>query len=151
MNDADLIIPRLWLGNADSAKNRAAIVQRGINVIVNCTKDIPFAAIPEVPYRYRVKIDDDLSQKEIGNMSRALRAVLPIIHFHWLRGDTILIHCAMGIQRSAIVTMAYLCQYHGFTPHEAYTRITSRRPIAFRPAINFRSSLETYMHAQLKK
>jgi protein-tyrosine phosphatase len=141
MNDADQIIPHLWLGNASAANNRSAIESHGINVIINCTKDIPFAPIPSIEYKYRVRIDDDLSSKEINNMARALPQILPIIHRHWMAGDRILVHCAMGAQRSAIVVLAYLYRCHGYSISEAYMHIKKRRPIAFFPSMNFRASI----------
>lgn len=143
MNPADQIIPRLWLGNVHAAQDRHALAARRVNVIVNCTKNIPF--VPAVPYKYRVRIDDDLSRREIDNMARALPQILPIIHAHWLAGDTILVHCAMGAQRSAIIVMAYLCQYHGLSPREAYMLIRSKRPVAFFTGINFSDSLSDFL------
>ena len=41
-NDADEIIPRLWLGNINASQDNDFIQREGIDVIFNCTKDLPF-------------------------------------------------------------------------------------------------------------
>jgi protein-tyrosine phosphatase len=138
-NDADQILPRLWLGNFTSSQNVNFLKQNNITVIVNCTKDLPFQDIPGV-YKYRVPVHDNLEKQEIYAMSKWIEKILPVLADHYRQGRAILIHCAMGMQRSAIVTLCFLHQYFGYEPKNALIKMRTRRPIVFSPYMNFRVS-----------
>jgi protein-tyrosine phosphatase len=135
-NDADEIVPRLWLGNFNSSQNIDFIKNHRITVIVNCTKDLPFLSIPGV-YKYRVPVHDNLEKKEIYAMSKWINKLLPILAEHYRNGRVILVHCAMGMQRSAIVVLCFLYKYFEYDPKTTLVKIRSRRPIAFTPYMNF--------------
>ena len=139
MSDANQIMPRLWLGNFWSSQDQDLITKHQITVIINCTKDLPFMDLPGV-YKYRVPVDDNLQKKEIIDMIYWLVKILPIIDHHLQYGRSILIHCAAGVQRSAIVVLSYLYFYHSHNAILSYTLIKSHRPVAFSPAINFKHS-----------
>ncbi|KAI0831819.1 protein-tyrosine phosphatase-like protein [Trametes gibbosa] len=59
------------------------------------------------------------------------------------RRNIVLVHCAMGISRSATVVCAYLMAHRSMTPHEALEYVASRRAI-ISPNIGFRRQLEIY-------
>lgn len=143
MKNANQIIPRLWLGNYFSAQDEQFIQDTGINVIVNCSKDIPFLPLDGV-YKYRIPVHDNLEMREIMNMKKYLGKILPIIHHHYVNGRTILIHCAAGVQRSAIVTLSYLYKYHIPDKDKAIALIKSRRSIVFSPFMNFKVAFYKY-------
>jgi hypothetical protein len=44
------------------------------------------------------------------------------------RTTNVLVHCEMGVSRSATVVLAYLMRYHGMTRDEAYIAIKKKRP-----------------------
>ena len=96
-NDADLMLPRLWLGNARAAQNQEFLKQQGIEVVFNCTKDIPFNST--IRRRYRVPVDDDLSEEEIRNMELWSFEIIYKLIKEYNSGKTILVHCAAGISR----------------------------------------------------
>ncbi len=139
-HNADLIIPQIWLGNYESAKDAKFIRDKGITVVVNCTKDLPFLPLPGV-YKYRVPVDDNLENSEILSMCQWINRILPIIAEHYQKGRSILIHCYAGMQRSAIVTLLYLYLYQFHDPIKSYDLIRAKRPIAFTPSMNFRHCL----------
>lgn len=138
-NDADQIIPRIWLGNFDSSQNIDFIRNNRITVIINCTKDLPFLDISGI-YKYRVPVHDNLEREEILSMVILIDKILPIIDEHFRSGKVILIHCAAGMQRSAIIVLSYLYNYHYHDAREALVRIKTIRPIAFTPYMNFSQS-----------
>ena len=57
-NNADEILPKLWLGNAKSSMDENFIRSKNITVVFNCTKNLPFS--PIIPIKYRVPVDDNL-------------------------------------------------------------------------------------------
>jgi protein-tyrosine phosphatase len=140
-HDADQIIPQLWLGNFNSSQNIDFIRRNQISVIVNCTKDLPFLYIDGI-YKYRIPVHDNLQSDEIISMTKWIRKILPIIKEHYQNGRSILIHCAAGMQRSAIVVLSFLYTYFSVDPKTALIKIRVKRPIAFMPYMNFGQSFK---------
>jgi len=139
INNADQIIPRLWLGNFNSSQNINFIKDNRITVIINCTKDLPFLNIFGV-HKYRVPVHDNQQRDEIYAMSQFITKILPVIAGHYQQGHSILIHCAMGMQRSAIVVLCFLHKYLGLHPKQALLKMRTKRPIVFIPSMNFSDS-----------
>lgn len=141
-NDADLIIPRIWLGNARAAHNEEFLKNQGIEVVFDCTKDIPFH--PSIRRRYRVPVDDDLSQEEIRNMELWSFEIIYKLLQEYKSGRMILVHCAAGMQRSAAVVAMFLIATQGMKWEEALQYIRQRRPIAFYPSANFLAAIQGF-------
>jgi dual specificity phosphatase 12 len=139
VDSANQIIPRLWLGDFNSSQDLDFLKKNRIMVIVNCTKDLPFLKLPGI-FKYRVPVHDNLEMTEILSMTDWIEKILPLIDHHYQKGRTILIHCAAGMQRSAIITLSYLYNYHTHNAGEALYAIKSRRPIVFTPFMNFKLS-----------
>jgi protein-tyrosine phosphatase len=140
-NPADEIVPGLWLGNRNAALDKEFLQSNKIHAVFNCTKDIPFD--DSVQRRYRVPVDDNLQQVEIRNMELwSPEIVVKIIAE--LKDGPILVHCAAGMQRSAAATAMYLIATKGITTEEAVKFIQSKRPIAFRPAVNFEAAIRGF-------
>ena len=64
---ANMIIPRIWVGNYNAAKDPVFMQSNNITVVVNATKDLPFLNITTTT-KYRVPVDDNLEEEEIRNM-----------------------------------------------------------------------------------
>jgi protein-tyrosine phosphatase len=145
-NNADEIIPNLWLGNFNSSRDINFLKNNHIEVIINCTKDLPFAELSGI-YKYRVPVHDNLEADEITAMTGWLGKILPIIDGHYRKNRAILIHCAAGMQRSAIVMLSYLYRYQSSdqqNPKVVYNLIRKKRPITFQPSMNFKRSFYSY-------
>ena len=146
------IIENLWLGNGNDALNQQFLNENKINVVVNCTPNIPF--YDNISFKYRIPVNDDLQDISMSQMFVAMDHIIPILVKHINRGDRILIHCYAGMQRSAIVTMGLLTALsftksfeNGITQEslESYINniksyMSERRPIVFTPGMNFRKS-----------
>jgi protein tyrosine phosphatase len=143
VGNASRITPQLWLGNYLSSQDEEFIRQQNIAVVVNCSKDLPFLNLDGV-YKYRVPVHDNLEMDEILSMEQYLKKILPLIHEHHEKGRVILIHCAAGVQRSAIVTLSYLHQYHIKDAQKAYDLVKSRRSVTFSPYMNFKVAFNRY-------
>lgn len=158
------IIENLWLGNINDSQNESFIKTNNINVVVNCTKDIPF--VPVVHFKYRIPVNDDLQDKSFQEMYAAITHIIPVLIEHVNRGDRILIHCFAGMQRSAIVTLALLT---AITYKEVFKNVkpdqnmlqkyctnlrnymSEQRPIVFTPGMNFQSSYTLWLNDYIKK
>jgi len=142
MRNADEIIPRVWLGNRFAALDGSWLKNNNIEVVFNCTKDLPFHESIET--RYRVPVDDNLEAEEINNMTRWSPEIAYKILKEYKTGKNILIHCAAGMQRSAAAITIFLITLTGDNAPKIMSMIRKKRPIAFVPSANFRKSIEYY-------
>lgn len=144
MTPQNLILPRLWLGNVQAATDDNFLRENNINVVFNCTKDLPFSMIPEVQRRYRLPVDDNLEDAEIRNMELwAPEAVIKVVEEYHV-GSRILIHCAAGMQRSAALVAMSLMVMQGIHADEAMAQVKQKRPVAFFPAANFKRAIHGF-------
>lgn len=147
---ANEILPRLWLGNARASMDETFLRENNIQVVVNCTKNYPF--FHGVPIQYRVPVDDNLEEDEIRNMELWAQEIAYRILTEYVKGRTILVHCAAGIQRSAASVAFFLMIYLRIHAEEAMTYIKARRPIAFTPRANFGRAIASFdqrVHSEL--
>jgi dual specificity MAP kinase phosphatase len=140
MSSATEIIPNLWLGNATDSQQYPWINQ--FDIVINCTKDLPFYLENTHCKNIRIPIDDNLEPIEIENMYNCLETIIDYIHIQLLKGKKIFIHCFAGIQRSATVIVAYLLKYTKLSLDECSKCVASKRPIIFQPMCNFRPALD---------
>ena len=141
-NSYDEIIPNVYLGNKNSAKDFKLI--DSLNLVVNCTEDIPFYFTEKNINRFRVSVPDDQSLEANLRIITYINPILPMIHRCYTNKEKILIHCRAGSQRSATLLACYLIKYHRFTKNMAITYIRSKRSIAFFPGPNFNITLEIF-------
>ena len=140
--DADEIIPGVWIGRWQPALNGDWLKKNGIQAVFNCTKQVEFH--PSIPYQYRIPVDDTLRPAEINNME----AWAPEIAYKMLReykaGHPMLIHCHAGMQRSTTACAFFLMVLSGRPLIQVMHLIKDRRPIAFEPSPNFASALRGF-------
>ncbi len=134
-NNADEILPGLWLGNMKAAHDIEFLKKHNIRTVFNCSKDIEFH--PYTIRRFRVPVDDNLQQQEIRNLELWSFEVVSHIAKEYKEGHKILVHCAAGMQRSAAVMAMFLIATQRVSKDQAMNYIRSKRPIAFMPMANF--------------
>lgn len=139
---ANEILPRLWLGNVRASKDEDFIRENNIQVVFNCTKNLPFS--PLIPVKYRVPVDDNLEEDEIRNMELWSSEIAYKIIAEYKEGRTILVHCMAGMQRSAASVAFMMIAYMHIRAGEAMRIIKEKRPIAFHPSANFGRSIHYF-------
>ena len=134
--DATEIIPNLWLGNYKAALDANFLSSKKINLIINCTKNLPFYYQVESCTQlcietYRIPVNDNHLEIDFITMEKYLKIVIPLLVKKYVdEKKNILIHCRAGKQRSAIVVAAFLkvlsdtCDTHVTDTH--VIRIKSR-------------------------
>ena len=145
-NDADEIIPRLWLGNVRASQDEDFMRRENIDVIFNCTKDLPFLNEERrsTTKQYRVPVDDNLEEEEIRNMELWSPEIAHKLLTQYNNGHTILVHCYAGMQRSAACVAMLLIALKHMTAQEAMKYIKERRPVAFQPRANFGRAIHSF-------
>jgi predicted protein tyrosine phosphatase len=140
--DAHEIIPRLWLGNANASMDHDFLTKNGVQVVFNCTKNLPFSSI--VPIKFRIPVDDNLREEEIRNMELWSTEIAFKIMAEYTEGRTILVHCAAGMQRSAASVAFMLIAFMQMRALDAMSFIKSKRRIAFYPKANFGRAIDFF-------
>lgn len=141
-DNANEIIPRLWLGNAKASMDEDFIRRNNIVVVFNCTKNLPFS--PIIPIKYRVPVDDNLEEEEIRNMELWSGEIALKMMREYSEGKTILVHCMAGMQRSAASVAFFLISYSKMRALDAMRFIKERRMVAFYPRANFGRSIDYF-------
>jgi hypothetical protein len=141
-DNANEIIPRLWLGNAKASMDEDFIRQNNITVVFNCTKNLPFS--PMIPIKYRIPVDDNLEEQEIRNMELWSSEISYKMMTEYVEGKTILVHCMAGMQRSAASVAFFLISYLKMRALDAMKMIKEKRMVAFYPRANFGRSIDYF-------
>lgn len=125
LSDVSEIVKRIWVGNERTARKKDFIDKAKINVIVNMTPDVPnhWEKDGKVRY-YRCPLDDSENAGDHKKMQAFLFENVSKLAQHYARGDSLLIHCHMGIQRSASVALCLLMNCFFIVPELNY--ITSK-------------------------
>ena len=139
VEDATEILPNLWLGNVRSSTDEDFIKKKNIQVVFNCTKNLPFSY--SIPIKYRVPVDDNLEEDEIRNMELWATEISFKMMAEYRSGKAILVHCMAGMQRSAASMAMMLIAHLGVSAQVAMKMIKDRRTIAFHPGPNFGRSI----------
>jgi protein-tyrosine phosphatase len=148
VGSATEIMPRLWLGNEKISQDENFIRQHHISFIVNATKDIPNKFETRIRY-LRLPVNDpgpvitpSRNQDNIDMITLVPQAVEDI-HRALQNGETVLVHCHAGAQRSATVVVYYLMQYGKFSINsKCYVTMLHMSPIArkrllYRTVVNY--------------
>jgi rhodanese-related sulfurtransferase len=146
-NNADLILPGLWLGNGKASMDENFLRKNGITVVFNCTKDLPFHS--SIKRRYRVPVDDNLQAEEIRNLELwSYEIIFKLTKEHTL--NNVLVHCYAGMQRSAAVLAMYLIAHKKMKTDEAISFLKDKRPIVFLPFPNFYDAIQGFQKSYEK-
>ena len=120
------IIPYLYLGDAGFV-----FEPYDFSLIINCCPEIgiTYSETSNVLY---LKFNDDPRDNDKLLSLLKMHQVLETIHEHITNKKTVMVHCAMGVQRSASVVACYLLKY-GITNEVKNTLefIQNRREVAF--------------------
>lgn len=129
-NDADMIIPNLWLGNGSAAVNNAFLIKANIRRVVNITDDIPNNRT--VPLHYRVPLKDYLICKENCDIETYIENCMNFIFDGLIKKEGVLVHCKRGHHRSACIILLFLMIHLNVSLKDGISYINSIRPLALR-------------------
>ena len=133
----------LYIGDVRESKNKTFFDEKEISMVVNCTPNIT-NSFPETCDYFRIPVNDDMHEDSYRLMFETFPEVTEKIHGALEKGQNVLVHCQMGIQRSASVVAAYLLRYYGGTYSETIAYIKKYRREAFFGNVNFWKSLQLY-------
>lgn len=124
----DGIPEELWLGGApDSHHDYQFLVDKGIQAVLNVRAeredDLEFYNQHDIAYR-QVWVPD-IGVPDVESIKSAVEWIADQVR----HGKPILVHCAKGRGRSAVILAAYLVVEHDFTFEEAAWLLKDKRPL----------------------
>jgi dual specificity MAP kinase phosphatase len=146
MSHAHEIVDGIYLGNHVAALDPSFLAKHKIQLVVNCTKDIPFDNTFASIEHYRVPVDDKLAHEDSEKLLHLMPMILQkILSSRYNRGN-VLVHCYAGIQRSATVVACLLMFTMNLSAKQSITYIRNIRPVAFTPSANFHYTLNHFQN-----
>ncbi|KAM3924079.1 dual specificity protein phosphatase 26 [Leptodactylus fuscus] len=128
-NHADEVWPGLYLGDQEIAANNGQLYRMGITHILNASHSRLRGGADNYKGMNVLYMGIDAQDSPTFDMSVHFYPAADFIH-QALRGrGQILVHCAVGVSRSATLVLAYLMIYHHKTLVEAINTVKDRRGI----------------------
>ncbi|XP_075063572.1 dual specificity protein phosphatase 26 [Mixophyes fleayi] len=126
---ADKVWPRLYLGDQEMAANKCELYHMRITHILNASHS-RLRAGEEYYKGMNIKyMGIEAQDSPTFDMSAHFYPAADFIHRALKERGRILVHCAVGVSRSATLVLAYLMIYHEMTLVEAITKVKERRGI----------------------
>jgi protein-tyrosine phosphatase len=143
---ASKIAPRLYLTCRATARDVNQLTSLGITHVLSILEDAPIFP-SSIPLR---KLHVSISDYDGVDILTHLPTTTSFIRDALAESPSnrVMVHCAMGISRSATVVIGYLIATSQMTPHEALLAVRKKRAIV-RPNRGFMSQLYEY-HSSLQ-
>eukprot|EP00095_Tigriopus_kingsejongensis_P008428 snap_masked-scaffold1302_size49677-processed-gene-0.3 protein:Tk08428 transcript:snap_masked-scaffold1302_size49677-processed-gene-0.3-mRNA-1 annotation:"protein phosphatase slingshot homolog 1 isoform 2" len=138
MDPASLILDYLYLGSEWNASNLEELQQNGITHILNVTREID-NFYPSVFTYHNIREYDEEATDLLKYLDRTYR----FIRAAQAAGGKVLVHCKMGISRSATVVVSYVMKEYRRPLVQALEQVKYARSIV-NPNKSFRKQLEVY-------
>ncbi|KAH8822938.1 protein-tyrosine phosphatase-like protein [Flagelloscypha sp. PMI_526] len=140
----DEILPGLWLTGYYTASRAEVLKERNITYVLTVLDD-SFASEEDVTEtdmpitRLKIPVDDWIDVDLLCHFSDTNKFIDEALE----QGRGIVVHCMMGVSRSATVVIAYLMWKKSMTFEDALTHVKERRPV-IDPNEGFRAQLRIY-------
>lgn len=122
------IIKGLWVSGEGGASSRQFFEKEQIKACLNCTPSIQNNfAFNSVEY-LRIPVNDTLEKEDVEMVKELMPLAVEWIRVqHKVFGHNVLVHCHMGVNRSATFVCAYLMKHYGMKLKDATDFLIMRR------------------------
>ncbi|KAF9115072.1 tyrosine/serine/threonine protein phosphatase pps1 [Mortierella sp. AM989] len=139
------ILPFLYLGNLAHASNPGLLKSLGIRYVLSVgeeahglnedvrsmpslNRDGEIENMPDAtPSRFMVKLVDDMFDNGVDSLWKHLENCVAFVDEARKANSRILIHCRVGVSRSATIVIAYLMAHYNLSLVDAYLMVRARR------------------------
>ena len=139
------IIDNIYLGDIDAAQNITYLKEYNITAVVNCADEF-FSEYEDIKF-IELRLYDDSDPKS-ENLFPRIEVAYKFIKLH--SKNNVLVHCAMGVSRSATMVIFYLMKEKGWDYDTCYQYIIERRP-TIAPNEGYIYQLKQYYDKYIKK
>ncbi|XP_077287732.1 dual specificity protein phosphatase 3-like isoform X2 [Arctopsyche grandis] len=132
--DCDEVYPRLFVGNEEAAKSKKYLKLMGITHVLNTAEGKHFGQVDTDHLYYRdcprIKyLGFPLIDHPSTDISRYFYIAAKFVSEAMYSGGKVLVHCKMGVSRSATCAIAYLMIERNMSASEAIRTISRNRNI----------------------
>ncbi|KAL6047544.1 hypothetical protein STEG23_007655, partial [Scotinomys teguina] len=138
MDSPTQIFEHVFLGSEWNASNLEDLQTRGVRYILNVTREID-NFFPGVFEYHNIRVYDE----EATDLLAYWNDTYKFISKAKKHGSKCLVHCKMGVSRSASTVIAYAMKEYGWTLDRAYDYVKGRRAVT-KPNPSFMRQLEEY-------
>jgi len=138
---ASEVLPRLYLTDLFTARDEAQLTSLGITHVVSVIEHAPTLPQSQSLRTLHIPLSDNADQDILTHLPVATSFIRNALADD--PNSRVLVHCFMGISRSAAIVCAYLIATMRMTPDEALAAVRAKRGIVS-PNIGFLRQLEEY-------
>ncbi|XP_025199392.1 protein phosphatase Slingshot isoform X3 [Melanaphis sacchari] len=138
MDAATQIFPHVYLGSEWNASNLDELNRNGVRHILNVTREIDNFFPGSFKY-LNVRVYDDDKTDLLKHWDNTYKYITKAEQ----EGSKVLVHCKMGVSRSASVVIAYAMKAYNWSFKKAFDHVRSKRT-CIKPNKHFILQLETY-------
>ncbi|XP_065106802.2 protein phosphatase Slingshot homolog 1 isoform X1 [Paramisgurnus dabryanus] len=138
MDKATVIFDHLYLGSEWNASNLEELQETGVGYILNVTREID-NFFPGTFCYHNVRVYDDEATDLLAHWNETYNFIVKAKR----NRSKCLVHCKMGVSRSASTVIAYAMKEYGWSLEKAYNFVKEKRSIA-RPNASFMRQLAEY-------
>ncbi|KAL7838323.1 hypothetical protein AOLI_G00267270 [Acnodon oligacanthus] len=138
MDKATLVFDHLYLGSEWNASNLEELRECGIGYILNVTQEIDNFFLGTFCY-YNVHVYDDEATDLLAHWNETYNFIVRAKK----NNSKCLVHCKMGVSRSASTVIAYAMKEYGWSLEKAFHFVKQKRSIA-QPNPTFMTQLAEY-------
>ncbi|XP_029018060.1 protein phosphatase Slingshot homolog 1 isoform X2 [Betta splendens] len=138
MDKATLIFDHVYLGSEWNASNLEELQETGVGYILNVTREID-NFFPGTFSYHNVRVYDEEATDLLAHWNETYNFIVKAKKSH----SKCLVHCKMGVSRSASTVIAYAMKEYGWSLEKAYNFVKQKRSIT-RPNPGFMRQLAEY-------
>ncbi|XP_067864363.1 protein phosphatase Slingshot homolog 2 isoform X2 [Heptranchias perlo] len=138
MDNPTEIFEHVYLGSEWNASNLEDLQNRGVRYILNITREID-NFFPGLFEYHNIRVYDEEATDLLAYWNDAYKFISKAKK----NGSKCLVHCKMGISRSASTVIAYAMKEYGWNLDKAYNYVKEKRTVT-KPNISFMRQLEEY-------
>ncbi|KAF5904765.1 protein phosphatase Slingshot 1 isoform X2, partial [Clarias magur] len=138
MDKATLIFDHLYLGSEWNASNLEELQETGVGYILNVTREID-NFFPGTFCYHNVRVYDEETTDLLAHWNDTYNFIVKAKK----NQSKCLVHCKMGVSRSASTVIAYAMKEYGWTLEKAYNFVKQKRSVT-RPNESFMRQLAEY-------
>ncbi|XP_051017653.1 LOW QUALITY PROTEIN: protein phosphatase Slingshot homolog 1 [Acomys russatus] len=138
MDKPSLIFDHLYLGSEWNASNLEELQGSGVDYILNVTREID-NFFPGLFAYHNIRVYDEETTDLLAHWNEAYHFINKAKRNH----SKCLVHCKMGVSRSASTVIAYAMKEFGWPLEKAYSYVKQKRSVT-RPNAGFMRQLSEY-------
>ncbi|KAI9464421.1 protein-tyrosine phosphatase-like protein [Lactarius psammicola] len=144
---ASEVLPRVYLTDLFTARDETQLSALGITHVISVIEHAPVFPQTLLLRTLHIPLSDGTDQDILGYLPTTTSFIRDALAES--PDSRVMVHCLMGISRSATVVCAYLVATTRMTPHEALVAVRAKREIVS-PNMGFLGQLDTVVARQAK-